>query len=336
MKSVASSVPTSFSRCILVALAMVVLMWGCEFAGSGKEKETPRTKVSSKESPEAGRINIGIDITMQPVIQQLVDAFHIENPKAELNAIYATEDELVKGLQQDSMRLIILSRELTAPETAVLRKQQSRTTVTQIASDAIVAILHPENPMDSLTMEALGKVVRGEAYTWRQIGGDSDDPVNLVFDAPTSSTVRMIRERFLKPEQALPKNAFEATSQEKVVEYVSQDKNAIGFIGYCQVSDRDSRAVQAVLEKIKLARLDATDTSDVSGFFIRPYQNEIALGRYPLSRPVIIVSREHFLGLGTGFANYSAGEIGQRILLKAGLVPKSMPPRLIVLPEKED
>lgn len=121
---------------------------------------------------------------MQPVIQQLVDAFHIENPKAELNAIYATEDELVKGLQQDSMRLIILSRELTAPETAVLRKQQSRTTRHQIASDAIVAILHPENAMDSLTMEALGKVVRGEAKTRRQIGGDSDDPVNWFLMPP--------------------------------------------------------------------------------------------------------------------------------------------------------
>ncbi|MEY3442319.1 MAG: hypothetical protein RLZZ519_600 [Bacteroidota bacterium] len=318
------------------ALLSGLFLCGCEPTGTGKEGNGTRPTISSKESPEEGRINIGIDITMQPVLKQLVDGFHVENEKAHLKAIYATEDELVKGLQQDSMRLIILSRELTAAETSVLRKQQSRTTVTPLASDAIVAILHPENPMDSITMAQLGRVVRGEAKTWREIGGNSDDPVNLVFDAPTSSTVRMIRERFLKRDQQLPANAFEATSQEKVVEYVSKDKNAIGFIGYCHVSDRDSRAVQEVLEKIKLARLDATDTSDVSGFFIRPYQNEIALGRYPLSRPVFIVSREHFIGLGTGFVTYSAGEIGQRILLKAGLVPKSMPPRLIVLPEKED
>jgi len=68
-------------------------------------------------------------------------------------------------------------------------------------------------------------------------------------------------------------------------------------------------------------RLDATDTSDVKGYFIRPYQNEIALGRYPLSRPIYAVSREHFVGLGTGFVVVAAGELGQRILLKAGLVP---------------
>ncbi|HEX2898550.1 MAG TPA: substrate-binding domain-containing protein [Bacteroidia bacterium] len=335
MKNVASTSTFVLRRCVFAVLLTGLLLWGCEPSG-GKKGGPVKTPVSSKESPEQGNIKIGIDITMQPVLHQLVDGFHIENPKGHLNAIYATEGELIKGLQEDSMRLIVISRELTNAEMAVMKKQQSRTTTTQIASDAVVALLHPENPMDSVTMAQLGRVLRGEAKTWRDIGGSTDDGVKLVFDAPLSSTVRLMREKFLQPNQQLPPNAFEATNQEKVVEYVSQDKNAIGFIGYCHVSDRDSRSVQAVLEKVKLARLDAADTSDASGFFIRPYQNEIALGRYPMSRPVFIVSREHFLGLGTGFVTYSAGEIGQRMLLKAGLVPKSMPPRLIVLPENED
>jgi phosphate transport system substrate-binding protein len=336
MKNVTSTSTPLLRRGFFAVLLTGLLCCGCESPTNTGQGVGERPVVSSKESPEEGKIKIGIDITMQPVIQQLVNGFQVDNPKAELNALYATEDELVKGLQQDSLRLIVISRELTEGETAFLRKQQSRITTTQIASDAIVAILHSENPMDSLTMEQLGKIVRGEAKSWREIGGSSDEAVSLVFDAPTSSTVRTIRERFLKSGQQLPTNAFSATNQEKVVEYVSQDKNAIGFIGYCHVSDRDSRAVQEVLERVKLARLDAADTSDLSGSFIRPYQNEIALGRYPFSRPIYIVSREHFIGLGTGFAIYSAGEIGQRIILKAGLVPKSMPPRLIVLPEKED
>jgi phosphate transport system substrate-binding protein len=36
-------------------------------------------------------------------------------------------------------------------------------------------------------------------------------------------------------------------------------------------------------------------------------------------------------GLGMGFASYIAGEIGQRIILKSGLLPVRIPSRIIQL-----
>ncbi len=325
-----------FSLPLWVMLLGVAAMWGCE--GARKHKSDPTKGDPSKpvETTTIGEISIGIDITMEPVLRQLIDAFMGDNPKATLHPVYGTEGDIVDSLLKDSVRMVIISRELLPQEVAVIKKDKIRATTTLIGRDAIAVVMHPENPQDSITMEQLGRLMRGEAKTWRDIGGTSTDTVNLVFDAPRSSTVRMVQDQFLKAGQQLPKNAFQANSQEKVIDYVGQSKNAIGFVGYCQVSDRDDPKVQARLEKVKTARLDATDTSDVKGYFIRPYQNEIALGRYPLSRPIYAVSREHFVGLGTGFVVFAAGELGQRILLKAGLVPEFMPPRLIVLPEKEE
>jgi len=42
-----------------------------------------------------------------------------------------------------------------------------------------------------------------------------------------------------------------------------------------------------------------------------------------------MVSRESFSGLGSGFISFVAGEKGQRIILKSGLVPATMPIRLV-------
>jgi phosphate transport system substrate-binding protein len=46
-------------------------------------------------------------------------------------------------------------------------------------------------------------------------------------------------------------------------------------------------------------------------------------------REVYTINRETFTGLGSGFIAFVAGEKGQRIILRAGMVPATMPVRLI-------
>jgi phosphate transport system substrate-binding protein len=50
---------------------------------------------------------------------------------------------------------------------------------------------------------------------------------------------------------------------------------------------------------------------------------------YPLTRDVVIISREIGTGLGTGFISFAASDKGQRIVLKSGLVPVTMPVRIV-------
>jgi len=60
-----------------------------------------------------------------------------------------------------------------------------------------------------------------------------------------------------------------------------------------------------------------------------PDQGLIYDKSYPFTRKINIVSRETFSGLGSGFISWFSSEQGQRIVLKAGLVPATMPIRLI-------
>lgn len=323
----------------LSALMLATLLVGCQKPRK-KKKDGSNQEVAEKyEFPETttqGEIDLGIDATMAPVMKQLVDGFLRDHKEATIRSTIASEGELMDQLLADSLRMILIGRLPTPNEVATIKRDKIRATSTLIARDAIAVILHPDNPMDSLTMAQLKKLLTGEAKTWRDIGGDNDEEVALIFDHPRSSSIRLLQDQLLQPGQALPSNSYLAKGQDGVVDYVQAARNAIGFVGYCWVSDRDEPKVQEILSKVKLARMAAADTSDIPGYFVRPYQNEITLGRWPLSRPVYAVSREHFVGLGTGFVVYSAGELGQRMLLKAGLVPAFMPPRMVVLPEKED
>jgi phosphate transport system substrate-binding protein len=64
---------------------------------------------------------------------------------------------------------------------------------------------------------------------------------------------------------------------------------------------------------------------------ILPSQNNIAEGTYPLARDLYIINCQGYSGLGMGFASFVAGDIGQRIILKSGLLPVRMPGRNIII-----
>jgi phosphate transport system substrate-binding protein len=55
------------------------------------------------------------------------------------------------------------------------------------------------------------------------------------------------------------------------------------------------------------------------------------LGNYPLMRNLYLINCEGGPGPGTGFTSFVAGERGQRIVLKSGLLPDSIPPREVII-----
>ncbi|MDB8923355.1 phosphate ABC transporter substrate-binding protein, partial [Parabacteroides merdae] len=61
----------------------------------------------------------------------------------------------------------------------------------------------------------------------------------------------------------------------------------------------------------------------------KPYQAYIALGDYPMTRPVYLILSEPRMGLASGFTSFVASDRGQRIILKSGLLPVTQPLRIV-------
>jgi phosphate transport system substrate-binding protein len=126
-------------------------------------------------------------------------------------------------------------------------------------------------------------------------------------------------------------NCFALNSNSAVLDYISKEKNCIGIIGVNWISDKDDTTHLQFQKSFKVMEIESAKEE-----YYKPYQAYIAQKYYPLWREVYIISKEAYTGLGTGLTAFIASERGQRIVLKYGLVPATMPIRLVELIQNED
>ena len=113
-----------------------------------------------------------------------------------------------------------------------------------------------------------------------------------------------------------------------MINFVEKHPEAVGIIGVNWISDPRDSISHSFLSKIKVVSITPEFNSEGTDFF-SPHPAYIANKQYPFIRAVYTISRETFTGLGSGFTSFVAGDAGQRIILKMGLVPAYMPVRLV-------
>ena len=76
------------------------------------------------DTPTTGSIQISVDETFQPIIESEIPVFESIYQQAKITPIYETEVDAFKHLLQDSVRLIVVSRELTMKEREYFASKQ--------------------------------------------------------------------------------------------------------------------------------------------------------------------------------------------------------------------
>lgn len=277
------------------------------------------------DTPTRGEIKIAVDESYQLLFDTEIYTFQSFYKYAKIHAIYEPESEAVKHLLDDSVRFAVMSRELNENEKKYFEEKKLKPRITKIAVDAVALIINNNNPDTNFTLDQIRSLFSGKDTLWNRINSPGKkDPVRIVFDNSGSGNARFIKENLLNND-AFPENCFAVKSNPEVIDYVNKNPNAIGVIGVNWISDRDDSVSVNFLEKVKVVGISNGKGSN----FYRPYQAYMQLGDYPFCRNVYIVSREARAGLGTGFAAFVAGDKGQRIILKSGLVPAIAPVRII-------
>jgi phosphate transport system substrate-binding protein len=254
-----------------------------------------------------GTIDISADETYQPILEEQLKVFDSIYPEAHITIHYKPEAECFKDYFDKKARIILVTRELTKPEKDVCEQQKIWPTSMSLARDGIAVLVNNESADSILAMPTLKGILTGvykKKYT-------------VVFDNQNSSTLRYITDSLLRGEK-LGANVFAAKSNNEVIDYVSKNPDAIGFVGmsYVYVNEDTSRAGMFI-QKVKVVSMQ----NDTDRKFYRPYQAYVALRSYPLSRNLYYINSESHHGLGTGFANFLAGQRGQLIFLHAHLFP---------------
>jgi phosphate transport system substrate-binding protein len=288
----------------IIGIFSIVLLVGCE----GQKKRT------DLDTPESGTINISVDESFKPVIDSQIQVFEALYPKAKVIAHYKPEAECIKDLIKDSTRMIIITRGLTPDEEKFYKDSLSYSpTWDKVANDAVALVV---NNKSSDTVFSLAKI--------RAIlDGSSGDPEVAVFDGlSATSTVRFAVDSILKGRSFDSKKVFATKSSQAVINYVADNKNAIGFVGVSWIGNKEDTAQLSFLKKVKIAAVECVGCENKP--FVKPYQANIMLRRYPLVRGLYYILKENYNGLGAGFANFLEYEKGQLIFRRAYLGPAKM------------
>ena len=167
---------------------------------------------------------------------------------------------------------------------------------------------------------------KDSVYTLRKIknlisGKDSSQQI-VVDGTHATSTVRYLLDSLLRG-VSFGKNVMAATGSKAVIDYVSNNKEAIGFVGSSWVTNDQDPEQKAYQNKIRFALLECNRNCD-KGTFAKPSQATISYGQYPLVRPLYYILKENATGLGTGFSNFLNLERGQLVFKRSYLVPATM------------
>lgn len=269
------------------------------------------SKTETRDTILTGNISIYVDETVLPIVEDEVMVFE-NSYQAKLNLIPKSETECINALTTHKTGVLILPRKLTQEEHKIFSKSKVKPIETAFAIDGIAFISNSKN--DSLiSLPEIKNIFNNKPS---KIKG-------LVFDNANSSTINYLMQ--IADVQDFPKDKiFTLKNNEEVVKYVSENQGLIGVIGLNWLLQPSSE-IQNFIDKIYPMYLQNTD-----GKYYYPSQENLATKKYALARDLYIINCQGYDGLGTGIASFMAGEIGQRIVLKSGLVPVRIPSRKIV------
>jgi phosphate transport system substrate-binding protein len=284
-------------------------------------------KPGNNETPTRGNIRIVSDESFQPLIETEVFTFTHLYTAAKIKPVFKPEYDVINDFMNDSVKTIITSKKLTDYQIQYLRDTQIIARTTTYAYDALALITNPTNKDTLIKYNTVKDIFLGKIKSWKDINEKSKlGDIHVIFDNNKSGNIRYFKELF-DIKDSLSKNFFAVKNNAEVINYVSRNPDALGIISVNWISDRDDSLTMSFINKINVLAVSQQYIND--GSYYRPQQGFIYDKSYPFVREIYVICRETFAGLGSGFINWACAEQGQRIVLKSGLVPATMPIRLV-------
>lgn len=298
--------------------AVILLFVSC--GGNIQQKEM--------DTPTAGKIRIAVDDAYRLLLDTEIYTFQSLYKYATVDTMYRNEADVITAFLQDSVPLMVVNRKLTKMEEQNLNARQIIPKTTCVAYDAVAFIVNKNNPDSNLFYDQVSSILNGQITEWKQINPKSRlTDIKVVFDHYKSSNTRYFREKFNL--EKLPGICFAVSDNNEVIKYVENNKNAIGVISVNWISDKRDTISNNFLSRVTVAGISAEGTDDPNTTFYQPYQAYIAQNFYPFRREVYFINRQTYTGLAYGFTSFVAGSQGQLIILHSGLVPATMPVRIV-------
>jgi len=182
-------------------------------------------------------------------------------------------------------------------------EEEMRTRLNPVAWDALTVIVHPQNPVDNITLDDLKALLEGKITNWSELGGN-DQPVDLLVRRGKYSGVgRTLRELVFNDYDKAFVSEHLFKSSGPLEEAVEANTNAIAVTG---VSSSRKRLVKQLMLNGKA-----------------PNYDNIRDGSYLLYRPLYITfnpAHPQYRQVRK-FVDFAHSRMGRDIIRRAGSVP---------------
>jgi len=305
-------------------------------------------------TPTPVTIELAGSTAATPVLQDLAAAFNHRHP----HVVFALRgggstlgEEWVRAGDLDLAASTLLPPEMrqpqsgqpseldsptAAPPSAVVSAPTSASTTEAdaalmripIAVDGLAIVVHPSNPVSSLTSAQLRDLYNGEILNWRTLGGI--DAEVLLVSRENGSGARVLFEERIMGGAAVSLTAIVMPTHADVAAHVADHPNAIGYVSQAFVADaqngdaRDvapSGAISATGALTGSARAALGRTTRlthpvriVAVAGILPTSQNLLEQQYVLVHPLYLVSRGQPKGWMAQFIDFVLSPAGQEIV----------------------
>jgi len=242
-------------------------------------------------------IKVDGSTTVLPIMQKVVEAYMKAHPDVKISVSGGGSGNGIKSLIDGATDVAMASRAMEQKEIDLAKSKGENPVQTVVAIDAIVPVVNPSNKLSEITLAQLKDLYTGKITTWKDLGGEG--PVVVMSRDPSSGTFETWEGLVMKKERVFP-GALMQASNGAVVQAVSKNKNALGYVGIGYLD--------ASLKPLKVDGIEATAENAKSK-------------KYPISRDLYIYTNGAPAGAAKGLVDFLLSADGQKLVKEAGFVP---------------
>jgi phosphate transport system substrate-binding protein len=244
---------------------------------------------------------------MVNLVHTLAESFMKKDPSVSISVTGGGSGVGIAAAIDKKTDIANASRSIKKKEIELAKKKGVELVPIVIALDGLAVIVRENLPIDSLTLDEIGKIYRGKITNWRELGGP-DLEISLYGRTSASGTYIYFRDKVVKWDYSPKMKGMIGNSH--IVEAIKKDKAGIGYVGVGYIVDEEGELIKGI-KPLKIAGVSPLDFESVKR------------GAYPLTRPLY----QYTIGKPKGdvlrFIQFILSEEGQKIVIKTGFYPVS-------------
>lgn len=304
----------------LFLLSAMVVFSACQSSQKRDKQEGEAKKISS--GILSGELTVLVDETILSIILEHKELFEASYPNASLHVIADNENMAIHRLINREADFAILTRELSEKESESFERRSVKPRVFSAAKEGLVFFANIQDSISQISPEDIRQLLNGQP---------SGMLSKLFFENINSSIFRQLKNIF-DIEKVSGSRVEEIKDVEEMTNQVLSTKNSIGVVSYDEM--RTLLKSFSDIDKIRILDIENAIGEEADNIFYAPTQSNFALGKYPFMREIFVLNYQPKMALGIGWSSFITGDRGQRVFLKAGMLPATMPGRDIIIRDK--